>query len=618
MSTFFKPLLVLVISLLLFAGFFWLTDNELLEFIQARFYNPSVLNSYIKENVIDADIVENHIFYLQRRFAASLNYPAIRSSFLHNQNAEDIFERSRIYGMMLETTIGLQSVQFVDSNGIRIHFSTSPRDIISQNNYSTAYRNYNEDPLALPFETVSVPSGSYAKFTMDDQTDRIVYSFPFNDSMEVYRGTALFTVSVRALTEKLIAEGRLEINENVSILGDPPGVLLGIPRIMGVDSSRTEILEKISAIWNNEMSHVTIDSEESGIKFSLVSSKTHNGLFFGRLINDYLFSIPASMKLLLNLSIFISFYLLLFFLSNLKANKLTVVRNRIKNLREKLFEQLYVNKSNRERAKWILELEQRRDEIKLDIKRNLKLKSHMEKNVDIIIDNSWDELLTVIKSGSSIDIPDSPIQHEALEVLEEVETLEEIEEIQEAEALEEIEEIQEAEALEEIETLEEIEEIQEAEALEEAETLEKIEEIEEKVEGFEKTEALEEIDDIEILEESELISAIEEIKNIDDIKVFEGFYLEPADEETQIGLLRRTEKKIGRTKKGGLLATACKYDPESESISKGLLASASEFDFSSIYETVTREQEDQNIWDSKIDIVSPFSSMFESLKENNE
>jgi len=141
LSIILKPLLALLISILLFAGLTFLADTELPEFIQTRFYNPSILNSYEKENIADAEIAENHIYDLQKRFSATLTDPSVRSSFLYNQSADDIFERSRIFGILMETSGGLQSVQFVDSNGLRIHYSTLPRDIISQNINSASYRN---------------------------------------------------------------------------------------------------------------------------------------------------------------------------------------------------------------------------------------------------------------------------------------------------------------------------------------------------------------------------------------------------------------------------------------------------------------------------------------------
>jgi hypothetical protein len=493
MSTYLKPVLALIASVLLFAGVAYLADRELLDFIQTRFYNPSVINSYVKENIRDAEIAETHIFELQNSFALTLNEPAIRSSFHFNQEAADIYERSRIYGILLEATGGLQSVQFVDVNGLRIHYSTAPHDIISRNQDSTSYRNYTEDPLALPFDIVSVPANGSAKFTMDQQSDRIIYSFPFFDSMDVYRGTAIFTVSVRALGEKLIAEGRLKINDNISVVGSPPGILFGSP-----NSSRPEILSNVSTVWNRgTQGRATLDAVDSGAVFSLITFRTNRGIFFGRLVNDALFSISGSMRNILYLSMFLTFYLTLFFLLNFKANPVTLVRNRLRRLKESLFQQLYVNKSSQDRAKWILELEQRREGIRSELKGNLKLTRRAEKNIDNIINKSWDELLAIMKSGSYV----SPVIVRTVSKTEpedaEIEEVEEIEDIEEIEEFEEIEEI--AEDIEEAEEIEELEDIEEVTEVEEATEIENMEETVE-AEGIE---SVDEFDDVEITEEPE-------------------------------------------------------------------------------------------------------------------
>lgn len=436
MFAYLKPVLVLAVSILIFAGIAFLPDEELTGFIQTRFYNPSVVNLYVKENARDAEIFQNYIFDLQNKFALTLEEPAIRGSFNYNQTSEDILGRSTIYGVLFETTGGLQSVQFVDSNGIRIHYSTSSRDIIPENSGSTTYGNYADNPLSLPYDIVSVHSGGKAKYTMDGQGGRIVFSYPFIDSMDVYRGTAIFSVYVRSLAEKLIAEGRLKASDGVSVISSPPGILFGNP-----ESYKRDILSKVSMIWNSgKQDRVTLDSADSGVKYSLISFKADNGLFFGRLVNDALFLISGSMKLILYLSLFLTFYLTLLFLFNYRPDSVTVVRSRITKLKEKLFEQLYVNKSSHGREKCILELEQRREEIRNTLKNKLKIPRRSEKTIDGIIDKSLDELLAVIKAGSPIDTASSKKTEEAAEA-EETGEIEELEEIKEAEEIGELEEI---------------------------------------------------------------------------------------------------------------------------------------------------------------------------------
>jgi len=434
LSAYLKPVLVLLVSIFILAVISFLTEKEFVDFVENGFYNPSVVKTYVRENTKDAEIAQDFIFELQNKFARTLDEPAIRRSFLYNQRDEDIYERSMIYGTLLESTVGLQSVKFVDSNGLRIHYSTLSGDIISRDSYSTIYRNYTDDPAALPYGTVSVHANGSAKFTMDERNDRIIFSFPFIDSMDVGRGTAFFSVSVGALAERLVAAGRIKISDDVSVIRTPPGILLGSPY-----SSKINIFNNVSRIWSNGIQGRTVlDADDSGVIFSLITFKTDNGLFFGRLVNDTLFSVSGSMKIVLYLSMFLTFYLVLFFLINLRPHALTVVRTRLERLRENLFEQLYVNKSSQERVKWVLELEQRREEIRLELKNNLKMNSRTEKEIDGIIDKSWDDLLAVMKAGSLVSPPPAEatvVKPSASKTkkIEKVEELEELEKIEEAE-----------------------------------------------------------------------------------------------------------------------------------------------------------------------------------------
>jgi len=602
----------------------FLANTELLNLVQTRFYNPSVLNSYEKENAIDSELVQNHIFELQSKFADTLTENAVRSSFLYSQTAEDIYERSRIFGILLESTSGLQSVRFVDSNGIRIHYSTSSRDIISQSQNATSYRNYNEDPTTLPYDTVSVSVNANAKFIMDEENDRIIFSYPFIDAMEVYRGTAIFTVSVRALAERLVAQGRLKVNESISVIREPNGILFGSP-----EASKADISKKTAEIWKEGiLGRVTLDSEESGVKFSLISLKTNRGIFFGRLINDYLFAVSDSMKVILQLSMFLTFFLTVFFLINFKSNPATIVRNRIKHLRENVFEELYENKSNKDRTKWILELEQRRDEIRSELKRGIRQTRRNGKNIDAIIDRSWDELLAIVKAGSGyvslVPSTAAPIVREvekaeevqaptAVEVFEEAEVIEEAESVEEAQPLEETEETKTEphhrgllELASEIEELEEVGEAEEAKPphkglLELASEIEELEEVGEAEEAKPHHKGLlelaSEIEELEEAGEAEKIEEIEELEEIEEIK---------------------TETPAVKKRKGGLLALADKEkasgEEEEESSSsspKGLLAIAREIEFSQ----PVGVKEDEEGLSLDLDIASPFSSMFQSLDD---
>ncbi|MCL2214696.1 MAG: hypothetical protein FWC06_05735 [Treponema sp.] len=182
------------------------------------------------------------------------------------------------------------------------------------------------------------------------------------------------------------------------------------------------------------------------------------GYFF--LVSDTQFNIQQPMIWLFWLSMILTLFLLVFFILNLKPDPFVLVNDRIKHLRENLFEQLFINIKSNERAKWTLELEQRRDEIRSELKRNLKLTPCQETELNRIIDKSWDELLAVIKSGSSRGLTAANAQTIEEPQAKEADNTKNTEYVTEAEEiyeLEEADEFKEEEAAE-VEELEEMEE----------------------------------------------------------------------------------------------------------------------------------------------------------------
>ena len=654
MSTFKKPALVLIISGLLFAGMIYLLDFEPLDFVRTRFYNPSFVSSIVKENEKAAEIVQNHILELQNKFAATLNEPAVKSSFLYNQTAADIYERSKVFGILLESVGGLQAVQFIDSNGVRIHYSTSTRDLISQSSNSATYRNYTDDSRALPYDDISVGANENPKYTMDDSHDRIIFSFPFYDSMDVYRGTALFSLSVRALAERLITAGCLNPTDDISVIRSPRGVVFGSP-----NTSKSVILDKIASVWNaGFQEYITLDAQDAGVKYALISTKTGSDLFFGRIINDSIFSIPESMSFIFKISMFLTLFLTLYFLTNFKPHPVTLVQNRIKTLRTNLFEELYIKKTGQDRVKWILELEQRRDEIRFELKSRIGIKRSLENKIDEIIDKAWDELLAVMKSGYDLASLEEIVKTRTVKVekpkAEEPKTVwDEIKELEEVDEAEPVEEIEQAEPVDEIDEIEEIEEVEEAEEVEE---IEDADEIEAALTGVRRTAApSEEIKSYTEIQLSQgLLKAANEILakvKKEEAKARKGL-LKKADEFLKLnktdspqtrsrkGLLKRAIELLNsketvpahrkgllnlaigflnsidsKTKKpagNGLLAMASTYKQETEVQEHAELAA----DNFSVREVEDNQEVDENGQGAfEMEVVSPFSSMFISLED---
>ena len=271
------------------------------------------------------------------------------------------------------------------------------------------YRDYTEDLRNPSFDRVQVPDRGADKLTLDKAQDRIIFSFPFYDSMDVYRGTALFTVSVRAVVERLISAGRIRVGDDITLINTPPGIISG-----GPETTTSETLTAVSAIWDSGVLglvplNIPLRNIPAVGALALVSAKTSQGVFFGNVVSEALFSFPPVMKLILLLIAFLTIFLAVFFLFNIRQDSMTIIRNRLKELQTSLIEQFYETKGEIDWARWTMELEQRRTGVRAELKRGINSGrgAYSAEDVDALIDTAWNELVAFIaawgKSESGLD-----------------------------------------------------------------------------------------------------------------------------------------------------------------------------------------------------------------------
>jgi hypothetical protein len=309
-----KIIISFLLSALLFAGGTFLDYTGYLNIIESRFYHPSVTEMLLRETAGDAKILSDHMAGLQNRFSYLLHNPAVRRSFLSVQSADDIYERSMLFGLLLESVSGLRSVRFVDFDGKQIHFSTNPADIIESDLSLIRYRNYDTDGDSLPFDRVLVSRQEQGKLILDKAGGRIIFSYPFYDSLDVYCGVALFDVSTRTLTDALATAGRASVLEGLALCANPEGIVSGIPGISG-----EEILARVSSTWKNGYRNI-VPFLFADVTLILVSVQMDQGIYYGRIVNEGAFLFPPEVKILTLTAIFLTIFLIIFFLFNLKRH----------------------------------------------------------------------------------------------------------------------------------------------------------------------------------------------------------------------------------------------------------------------------------------------------------
>jgi hypothetical protein len=491
-------LLVSVILLALFALAAW---TGLFTLVETRFYDQFILKDLRKELAAESKIIDEYLRELQDTFQGILEDDAVRRSFLVNQNREDIVERSRVFAALSASLPGLQWVRFVDTGGTRIHFSTSPQDEVVSDTGSIVYMNYPEVSGYIPFDYELLSGVNMRRITFHQESERLVFYYPFYDLTEIYRGEALFSLSVRAISDKLLEMSRIKVSEDVSIISDPRGIVIGIPQ-----ADQVPVKEAIAAIWMTGDTALNIIEAVSLNRLVLLSSKISDSIFVGRVVEEKLFAFPNSLRVLLAASFFMSVFVILFLILNVRQDPVAIVQSRLKELQVSLMQEYYQFKGDIDWNLWRLELEQRREEVRQELKRGIKTKQgdDIDQYINSFFDKSWDDLLSAINGGAGLlttfdearleQILSKVLKGGQIAAKEEGDTLEEdtgddapgddgISELEpeEAQGLEELEADEESESggISESEEQVEMEEVADAEELEELEEIQELEEVEE-------------------------------------------------------------------------------------------------------------------------------------------
>jgi hypothetical protein len=391
------------LAVLLFACFAAAAYTGLFHLIEARFYNPAVSGAALGEAERDRDALKAYLTALDESFAGFTGEQVLRRGFLPNRNEDDTQERERLAALLHEKQYGLLSVRFVDSGGSRILFSTLQEDLSERGAYSP-YRNYEDDPENPSYQSLAVPTEGEPRLIPDRRRGRIIFSYPFYDALETYRGTAVFTLAESSLTGALLEAGRIRIGENAAILEDPLGILLGLPPTGG-----DAVIRRVAEVWKTAGDYHgrgrldRIVPDNGNAPLVLASSQTGGGAFTGRLFSEKLFVFSPAMKSVLLLVFFLTSFLTVFLLFNVRPEHMTVVRTQLRGIRAAILEECRARKDSALPLRgW--ELEQRREDLRRKIKKTLRIEaadgcpparktdSKLESEVDAYIDSVWDEI----------------------------------------------------------------------------------------------------------------------------------------------------------------------------------------------------------------------------------
>ena len=617
----------LLVSVILFAVFAVAAFAGLFSLVEARFYQPLLVKSIEQRLKTVAEKEEEYCETLDQRFSSFAAKKEIASYASATPSESTQKARMTLTGTLFSQTPSLTGIRIIDKNGRNIHYSSLAADEKFRSKSQVSYKNYT-DLQDVPFESISCEDvrkggGGHHHIIRDQKKNRVLYAYPFYDVYAVYRGTIVFYCDADDFNRFLTSQNIIALNENFVLVSNEVkasqkntgGYVCGLPHV-GKDLLTSTLLEKIAGKKDSGLEKIAVTEDGNWLAFIFLNQ---NGSFIARFIKDeaLLFSLPV--RILLLTIIFLTLFLAVFLIFNLRHDDMVVIKDRIRRFQIAFIDE-YTEKNNAGTLKLLpSDLEQRKLALNTEIKRSLgkRAKRH-EKEVNALLDRSWNEITGTLASAQGtalaspstdtaeikrmleevlqngrLQIPSkaqeshtqpavpnkSPAGQEVLapaakansvgsrEVPDEVETVEDIEPLDDAEEVEDIEPLDDAEEVADIEPLDDAEEAEGIEPLDDAEEAEDIEPLEdaEEVEDIEPLDDAEEAEDIEPLddaEEAEDIEPLDDAEEAEDIESLDDAE-EAADEKKSTAPVPPEKSDTEKT-----AAFLTKETPASQSVQK--------------------------------------------------
>ena len=570
-----KTAVSLLAAVVLFAGFMVAAFAGLFSVIETRFYQPVKITEIRTQLNSVADCFDGYTHTLTSRFSTYAGDPVIATYLQQKPADEDVRARTKITGSLFANTQGLIGIRLLDSNGRSIHFSTFSTDIQRSSENLKSYKNYDETvtlsgSTELPVASIVATDsrdGSQIKYhyTYDGADGRIIFSLPFYDSYTAYRGTMLFYVNANDFNRELVTKNIVSIGNTGTLVSDQKtaGFVFGLPSV-----GRDMLIQQLFQKWqSNAPGPEKLASVLEGDYWIYVSStKSSLGIITGIYRSD-VFLMPSQVRAVLLICVFVSLFLVIFLIMNLKHDDMLVIRDRIRRFQFALVKE-YLDK--REDVDWTAVSRQiagRKEDVSNEIRKSLGRRGRKHSvEVNTLLDKSWEEILSAfnIKSGNAI--PETTAETaEIKKMLEEIlssgsikvqaiaapsdekETVKKVaavrrpavvkaervvqkgsaEEVAEAEPVDAVSEAEPIEEIAEAEPAEVIPEAQPAEEVSEAESVEEVAEAEpaEEISEAEPVDAVSEAEPIEEVAEAEPAEVIPEAQPAEEVSE-----AEPAEE----------------------------------------------------------------------------------------
>ncbi|MFC2419652.1 MAG: hypothetical protein ACFNOL_01045, partial [Treponema maltophilum] len=389
--------------------------------METRFYQPALVRGISERLDAASKTLDDYLNSSEKTFYDDfVQNEYVKKSFAFEQLSEDIKGREDASGALFSAVPSLTGIRIIESGGKRIHYSTIAQDILQRSEKLVSYRMYKDagdldyaDIESSDSDTkgISVGAGSaagqvagsaggYSHIICDPDRDRILFSFPFYDSYSVYRGTIVFYTAASAFSRELVKLNLLAMTDNVIFTGtaERPVFVLDFPNT-GRNILQDILIRKFSG--DVSFTEKIMETDKSDV-WLLFSKKSASNIYVSRLYEENLFVFSDTVRILLLASVFITAYLIIFLIFNVKQDDMLIIRERIKRFQFAVINDYLAAKEEVDWNAVYADMNRRKAEINGAIKKSLggKAKRHA-RETDLLLEKSWDEILSALHRQSA-------------------------------------------------------------------------------------------------------------------------------------------------------------------------------------------------------------------------
>ena len=500
-----KIALSLLISVLIFAGCVFLSIAGGFKLIEVQFYQPRVIaNANDRLSSIEKAYGE-YSSNLDNEFRKFLSEKSVKTFIERAPEKEAMNERGKLSALLYQKISGLNGMRLIENDGIHIHFSTFGEDTLTETSSLISYKNYT-DANKIPFTLLEASDGEkQTKIYFDSIKNELVFSYPFYDNYTAYRGTFIFYVLGDDFTQYLIDRELVSLNARGTVCS-PNGFVFNLP-ITGRELLMKEIEQRWSRKIQNVEQLVQSDTKSENI---FIITQGNDRIKIGEIRTQDAFEFSDIEKLLLLICLFITLYLIIFLLFNIRHDDMVIVCRRLRKFQYELLKEYIDRKDSMDWKTLSKEIAHRKNDVNSEIKKSLgrRGKKH-SKEVDELLEDLWTDVMSAMGGNVSVVrqvVSSNPIAVASTEKSAAADNIEELEEVSDADEVEELEEIPDADEVEELEEIPDADEVEELEEIPDADEVEELEEIPD----ADEVEELEEIPDADEVEKiSETVSKAE-------------------------------------------------------------------------------------------------------------